>query len=387
MPRIWVIAANNLLRLVRQPIILFTTLVLPFAIITIVGLVLGNDPGRLTIGVVAHGSNSYEQGLVHDIQSSSALHTVRYSSDADLETAVRRGQVGAGLVVPANFGPGLDAGTPVRLRFLTTPDQSQATTIRTVVNSILDEQIAPVQAGIFSHRTTGREVRAETARARRLSVGVELPPITGVSVAKPSAMRLGVDYTGPSNLTLFVILTSMTSSAALVESRVTGITRRVLTMPMSRWTLLAGELLARLLISLAQAAVILVFCSAVFKVRWGDPLGVGALTLALCAFGAALGMLVGFAARTTAQAIAFGPPVGVALGMLGGCMWPLNIVGGVMRTIGHFTPNAWAMDGYVSLINTSGGIGDVLRPIGVIAAMTAALLVAAAAIIRRRSLV
>lgn len=384
--RIWTIAANNLLRVARQPVMLFTTLALPFAIITIVGVVLGSPPNRVGIGIVSHSTDAYGLRLVEGIRTAPALHAVVFDTDADLTAAVRRGQVGAGLIIPQEFGASLQSGATVRLHFLSTPDQRQAATIRTVLNSVLDQQMSPVQAGVFSQQTTGRAVGPEISRAQRLSVGVELPPQETLSVAEPNAMLLGVDYTGPSNLTLFVILTSMTSSAALVESRALGITRRLLTLPMSRTTLLAGELLGRLLIALVQAAVILVFCSAVFSVRWGDPLGVAAVTLALCAFGAALGMLVGFTARTMAQAIAFGPPVGVALGMLGGCMWPLSIVGGAMRAVGHATPNAWAMDGYVALANTDAGIGGVLGPVGVIAAMTAAVLGATAATIRRRSL-
>jgi ABC-2 type transport system permease protein len=203
-------------------------------------------------------------------------------------------------------------------------------------------------------------------------------------VASATSMRLGVDYTGPSNLTLFVIITSMTSAAALVESRIAGITRRMFAMPVARFTVLAGESLGRFVIAVIQAVVILAFCTLVFGVDWGNPVAVAALTLCLCLFGACLGMLVGLAAKTINQVIAFGPPAGVALGMLGGCMWPLSIVGSAMRTIGHITPNAWAMDGYVALINSNAGILNILRPIAVLAGMAALALAAASGLVRAR---
>jgi len=146
---------------------------------------------------------------------------------------------------------------------------------------------------------------------------------------------------------------------------------------------LAGEFLGRLVIAMFQAAVIWGFAVLVFQVDWGDPLGFAVLTGALCLFGAALGMLVGFLARTTAQAIAVGPPLGVALGMLGGCMWPLSITGDTMNRIGHLTPNAWAMDGYIRLVNGDAGLGHVLLPVSVVGSMGAVVLACAALVIRK----
>ena len=42
--------------------------------------------------------------------------------------------------------------------------------------------------------------------------------------------------------------------------------------------------------------------------------------------GTGVGMLLGSVLGNAEQATSIGPPVGIALGMLGGCMWPLAIV-------------------------------------------------------------
>ncbi|MGW4947550.1 ABC transporter permease [Actinoplanes sp. NPDC004185] len=383
MRSVWTIAVTNLRRSVREPLLLFTTLALPFMIITIVGLALSDSAQQLTVGVVSPGSHQLNQDLVGSVRAAAGLHTVAYTDEADLRRAVRRGQLTAGVVVPAAYGDDLLAGRPSEIRFLTTPRQSGAATARAVLASVVDRQVAPIAAARFASSATDRPLTAELARARRLAPTVTPPGVVLETVAQADTMRLGVDYTGPSNLTLFVIITSMTSAAALVESRTQGITRRMFALPIRRRTVLAGEFLGRFLVAAAQAAVILAFCAAVFGVRWGDPAGVAVLTIALCLFGAALGILVGFAARTPAQAIAVGPTLGVALGMLGGCMWPLAIVGETMRRIGHATPNAWALDGYVRLINTTDGLPAVAGPAGVIAGMTVLVLAVAARVIRK----
>jgi hypothetical protein len=78
-----------------------------------------------------------------------------------------------------------------------------------------------------------------------------------------------------------------------------------------------------------------------------------------------------------------GPPVGIALGMLGGCMWPLAIVPAPMRTFGHLFPQAWAMDTFIALIARNAGLAGILRQLAVLAAFAAALLALAAWRLRR----
>jgi ABC-2 type transport system permease protein len=378
------IALSNLRRIIRQPIMIFTIVILPFAIITVIGIVLGGNSTGLTIGIYSPGQNAMSSQLTGALESSSEVSATTFSSEASLVRAVRLDQVGAGVIVPSNYGGAATlAGHAAVIQFITTPDRNGAT-IRLVVSDIVDAQDLPLQAAVFAATATGRPAAVELQRAQNAELNLQQPQVATRSVASTSTMRMGVDYSGPSNLTLFVILTSMTSTITLIQSRRTGVTARMFAMPVRRTTVLLGEFTGRLVIAAVQALIILLFCSLVFGVRWGNPVGVAALTGALCIFGAALGLLVGFSAKTIGQAIAFGPPVGVVLGMLGGNMWPLSIVGNVMRIAGHVTPNAWAMDGYITLINTGGGIASVARPIAVISAMAAAMLAAATLVVRTR---
>jgi ABC-2 type transport system permease protein len=96
------------------------------------------------------------------------------------------------------------------------------------------------------------------------------------------------------------------------------------------------------------------------------------VTFALVATG--VGMLGGAMLRNAEQATSIGPPVGIALGMLGGCMWPLAIVPAPMRAFGHLFPQAWAMDAFIALIAGNAGLGGIVRELAVLAAFAVALL-------------
>jgi ABC-2 type transport system permease protein len=70
--------------------------------------------------------------------------------------------------------------------------------------------------------------------------------------------------------------------------------------------------------------------------------------------------------------------------MLGGCMWPLEIVPPVMRTVGHAVPHAWAMDAWTALALDGEGVGAVTTELLVLAAF--ALVLGTIAVLRLRAL-
>jgi ABC-2 type transport system permease protein len=115
----------------------------------------------------------------------------------------------------------------------------------------------------------------------------------------------------------------------------------------------------------------------VFGVSWGDPVGAALLVVLFAAVATGVGLLVGATVDDPDQAQAVGVPIAIALGMLGGCMWPLEIVPPVMRTIGHLTPQAWAMDGWIALVFDGDGVGAIVPQLAVLAAFAIVLGLAA----------
>ena len=84
------------------------------------------------------------------------------------------------------------------------------------------------------------------------------------------------------------------------------------------------------------------------------------MTFALVATG--VGMLLGAVLRNAEQATSIGPPVGIALGMLGGCMWPLAIVPAPHARLRPPVPQAWAMDAFIALIARNAGLAGIPPP-------------------------
>lgn len=185
-------------------------------------------------------------------------------------------------------------------------------------------------------------------------------------------------------LVLFVFINALAGGAAIVETRRTGVYDRALAAPVPARTLILGETLAHLLPALLQSVLIAGIGALAFGVHWGDPPAAGILIAVWALVGTGTGVLAGAVFRTPEQVSSIGPMVGIALGMLGGCMWPVALVPDWLRTAGHAAPQAWAVDAWTTLLSRGGGLAAILRDLGVLTAFAVALLALATAALHRR---
>src|SRR5690606_33080082 len=103
----------------------------------------------------------------------------------------------------------------------------------------------------------------------------------------------GYDVGATGQLVLFVFLTSLTGSAAIIQSRRLGVTTRMLSAPTPVRTILLGEAVARFTIAVTQGVYIMLATVVLFGVEWGNLLASAAILAALGAVGAAAAMLSG----------------------------------------------------------------------------------------------
>src|SRR5690349_16918958 len=123
-------------------------------------------------------------------------------------------------------------------------------------------------------------------------------------------------------LVLFVFINSLALGAMAIENRRQGLYQRFLAGPVRPRTIVLGEVAGAFAIAMTQSLLIIAVGAFVFGVHWGDAVGAAALVIVWALVGTGAGMLSGSLFRTPEQATSIGPALGIALGMLGGCMWP-----------------------------------------------------------------
>lgn len=363
----------ELRRLARDRLALFFIVVLPVAVIVVIGATIGGASRDLALGVVDLDGSGVSARVVEELGGDGAVDLAVYASRASLEEDLRSGARLAGVVVPAGFGA-TPAGSPVAVEVLAVREQD-AQVARPVVQLVVDRVGAEVAASAFVRRVTGAPAADALAAVDRASATMATVRVEARSVGRVAPVDENqFSYTAPSNLVLFVFISSLSAGGALVEVRRLGVTRRMRASPVTVSSTLLGFGAVRLTISVGQAALILLIGRVGFGVAWGSTPAVAVLVLVYACVGAGAALLVGALVRNPEQAQAVGIPAGIAMGMLGGCMWPLDIVPGALRTLGHVTPHAWAMDGFVSLVHDGGGPGDIALDLAVLGTYAAVLL-------------
>jgi ABC-2 type transport system permease protein len=364
------IAGVNARRLGRDRSALFFLVLLPVMLIFVIGVAIGGFGTRIDVGVVGGEGGPLARSLQRELSRSGVVKVHEYRSRRSLESAFRHGTAFAGVVIPPDYDTTLQRGMTSRIDFISDLTRSTTSAIRAAVTAAVDHEAGVVGAARFA----GGSFAASLTVAREQAKQAGGITVRTSSADARNAIPNGFGWTAPTNLVLFVFITAMASSGRLVLLRTSGVARRILASPVSASTLLLGELFYSFVLVVAQGLFIVLVGSVVFDVQWGS-LGSALTVLVVTAFVATgLGVLVGSLIRTMEQASAIGPPIGIALGMLGGCMWPLAIVGPFMRTIGHITPQAWAVDAYIKLIGAGAGLREILPQLAVLAAFATLLI-------------
>jgi ABC-2 type transport system permease protein len=366
--KILAISAINRKRAVGDHRVLFVAAALPIMLILVIGFVSGRS-ARAPLGIVENDHGPIALRLVSILDQSPSVQVHIESSPASERDAVLRGTLLGALVVPSDFDATVRAGSSADLQVLGRVGNTGATQAQVAVSAAYGVLVAEWASAERLATASGvSEIRAFA------SVENTTNAASRTAASKYEGNQPGpYSYTTAANLVLFVFLTLLVTSSGLVETRRTGLLRRMLVSPTPARVVVLGQLVSATVIGLMQAVGLLVVGTLVFGVKWGDPFGVLLLVVVLAIAASGASVLLGTVARSQEQAVAVGIVAAVAFGMLGGCMWPLDNVGPLMRNVGHISPQAWAMDGFVRLIFGHSGIVGVLPDVGVLALFAVAL--------------
>ncbi len=378
MKRIWTIARIELTRLLRDRSNLFFVFVFPLLLVLLIGAQFGGG-GGVEVGAVAPDDEPAER-LLETIEDAGGFRIVEVEDADRLRDEVSRGVLSAGVVLPDDYGARVVEVAPTEVAFIGRPD-STAASVRAVVSAAVAQQR---QAGQAAALVDDQLEGGDRAALRTLALDLQ-EELDGVSVR---AETVGTDEIGEqfaglgpfdlgasSQLFLFTFLTSLASSAALIQLRQYGVAHRMLASPTPMRQIVGGLTAGRLLIALVQALYIVVATVVLFQVDWGDPLATGVVILLFSLVSAAAGMLIGAAMRNDNQASGVGVGLGIGFAALGGSMVPLELLPDGIRLVARITPHAWANEAMAEIVRRDAGLGDVLPQVLALGGFAAVLLV------------
>jgi ABC-2 type transport system permease protein len=173
-------------------------------------------------------------------------------------------------------------------------------------------------------------------------------------------------------IVFFSLFTIMFGIGTIVDEKENRGFARQLVSPVTARDIIIGNLFGNFILGSGQIAIIILVTKLLLGMEWGG--STLALLLVLGAFiaaGTAIGLMVTGLVKTQQQLSAVLPTFIVSTSMLGGCMWPLEIIHSkALLFIANLTPQRWAMMGVENVITYNGTLVDVVRPIGFLLMIT-----------------
>lgn len=398
--KFWHIAVKDLTLRVRDRSALVVLLILPLAMIVILGTVFNwaGTAFKANVVVVDLDQGSVARRLVDDVfagqQLKDLLVVTTVPTEAEARALVEQGKTGAAVIIPAGFTTHVTAGTKAAVTVLGNPEAAtQAGIIRNIVESFTAEvQRRQLAAKVAVTRlqepgTVPARLVQEAAQAVLEQVGsAQRQDLVAVATTTQEGIKVpkALDYYAVGMALVFLIFTANTGTEAMLEEKRQYTLQRVSVTPTSHLQILSGKLVGIFVVSALQFALIIVLTRLLYHVSWGASIpAVIAMAAATVLAGAGLSTLVAALAGTPEQAGSIGPAVAMVYSLLGGSMWPVYNMPGWMTSLSRLTFTRWSIEGFTTLMVYGGGIASIVRPIAVCCGMAAAFLLISVALLSR----
>jgi ABC-2 type transport system permease protein len=417
MKKVFSIAWKDLIVTFRDRAALILMLAAPFALTLAMGFVTGRFSGSsggvsgvrdIPLVVVNQDEGQLGAALESVLTSADLADLLEPTTTSDLAAArqlVEEDQVAAAVIIPTGFSdsilsqdPGGSTAEAVAIEVYASPARP---TTSGIVRSIVEGFASQVETGRIGGQVavtqlimSGRLAPQEAATAG-IEIGTHLAenpaqtePITlrTATAAAAEAPRFDpLAYLAPGMALLFLMYTVSLGGRSLLAEQREGTLPRMLTTPTSAAQVLGGKLFGTYLTGLAQLIILVLVSALLFGINWGRPFDVLVLILAIVAGATGWGTLLAAVAKTPTQVSSIGMALMLAFGILGG-----SFFGGVqlplpMEILSKITPNAWGLDGFVSLA-LGGTLVNILPSLGGLLAMAVILFGVAVLLFRRRGL-
>jgi ABC-2 type transport system permease protein len=335
---------------------------------------------RLPVGLVDN-SDSYLGSILTDlIDSTDIIRPVKIGGEVsfdEIESLVEDDEYFAILIVPDVT---LDVGfgnSTLQVMTVLKQDSTAGQTAQNSLQSVVNRFNSAVNGARFGTNAR-REIQSFTSEAEmdayfvdrlyQAAIAWENPPLAVMATQTGTAE----DSEGTPNpfaqsssgmMVQFAMAGLIGAATVIVLERRTGTMQRLLTTSINRSEILVGHYLAMFAMIFIQLTILIGFAAIFLDVSYfREPLATLIITLATTLFTASMGMLIGTLAKNEEQVVMFSLIPMFILSGLGGAWVPLEFTSESFQKIGHFTPIAWALDGFQNIIMRGRGLESVLLP-------------------------
>ena len=368
----------------RSTLIFFLVLPIIFTAVVGVGLKSSYQPSdpnadrRFVVLVADQDGSSLSDKLV-EVMAASAVIRPEPQPLGEAERLLGANSLPGLLIIPAGFQEAVLAGQGATVTLREPANDDRTLTVGPAVDLAVNRvAMAATIAGASVDEASRIRPFADAASqeayfAQGLDLALEQLENSAASVQVTSApeatLDLGTsfDQSSAGQLVTWVLITLLGAAEVFVSERLGGTLRRLVTMPVTKATILVGKITGRLGMGLVQMVLLVGVGAWLFGANWGhSPLALAIMLLAFGLAAVAMGVFLGTVAKSRGQVSGMVTMVAMVSAALGGCWWPLEITPATYQTAVKVLPSTWAMIGFKDVMIRGAGVVDILPIAGIL---------------------
>ncbi len=358
----------------KSEILFFLILPLIFTIL-LSGMFFGSGSSKIVMVVVNEDNTSLSRELVSLLQASAVVSPSLMNRE-NAQKAFENNDAPAILTIPSAMEASLKAGQSVGLDFSLDPTNNNGLAAQQEVQKIVSQISQALAVASISARQADQIKPFANASLRQVYYDQSLTAAqqefgnapTRIIITQPentlqtqNQQEAQAAQASAGELIIWVFIPLLATSELMAYERVWGTLRRLVTTPTRKPTFLLGIITGQFSYGLVQMLLLVLIGVVLLKVPWGqNPLALLTLLVSFGLAAVAMGTMLGTFTRTPSQANGMSIALGMVMGLLGGCMLPLEMFPPAVANAAKILPTTWAMMGMTQLTVYNAGFMQIL---------------------------
>ena len=331
------------------------------------------DSYRPTVLIVNNDNSSYSEILLNELKEINDFDFV----NSHMDEAVKRvedGNVLVALIINEDFKKSVESGDNISIGMMKSKEDTLILTLQEIVSGIALKmaggiRISNITAEFINLQSS--EIDMEEVKAAAYNNVMESWEYkTPISVSSAvfntdlSNSYDGMKHSMIGFLIFFSMYTIVFGIGTVLDDRKYKTWQRMLISPVSKFSILGGTIFVTYFLGAVQMGVLIIGGKYLFNVDLGNSmLGIITVSAAFIFTVTSFGLMLSGIVKTNAQLSSIAPLVLTSTSMLGGCMWPLEIVNNkILLFLAELTPQKWAVQGMENIASKGMGFQAAILP-------------------------
>lgn len=328
---------NNLRRIFGKPINIIIMIVVPI-VLNIFFISVSNSGSKYLIGVVDSDQSQLTKSFV-DVLKEDAEVTEYKNDEKTIKNAIINSEVDLIVQFDENYASDIISGKAVNAKIYSIKESNNSEPMKLLVSSFT----STVQE--LGRASDGNEAKFYAALEKYFE-GSYKAEYKNFEFSLKENVNRAVSSLGYLAMGMMFLMSFSTS--LILQDKETYIFDRLLTSPVSRASYFIQHFLSYFIVALIQTIAIINIVPKIVDIRFGDTekikISVIVITMLFAVCCISIGIVISRFSKNTKSAGAYISLINLPVLMLGGCLWPRDIMPKAVQKIGDFVPTTWFMD-------------------------------------------